>query len=159
MADIFSVADRSRVMAAIKGRGNKQTELRLARMLKTARITGWRRHQRLPGRPDFVFRPERVAVFVDGCFWHGCPKHGRTPTSNSVYWLPKLARNKARDRQVTQELRKSGWKVLRYWDHDLRHAAKVIRRLLVELGRASTLQVPHELPVRKRAVEAGSMEK
>src|SRR6266704_3667265 len=96
MADVFSKKKRSQVMAAIRSRGNIDTELKLASIFRAHRIKGWRRHQRLPGSPDFVFRRERVAVFVDGCFWHGCPKHGRTPDSNRGYWLPKLKRNKQR---------------------------------------------------------------
>ena len=105
-------------MAAIRSRGNKATELKLAAMLRAAGITGWRRHQPLPGRPDFIFRPARLAVFVDGCFWHGCPKCYRRPASNRKYWDAKVARNKCRDRLVNQTLRRSGWRVLRIWEHE-----------------------------------------
>ena len=97
MADVFTKKKRSQVMAAIRSRGNKDTEVKLAAILRASGITGWRRHQALPGRPDFAFRRERLAIFVDGCFWHGCPKHGRKPTSNRTYWLPKLRRNRERD--------------------------------------------------------------
>src|SRR3954453_10400732 len=93
----YSQSKRSLVMAAIRSRGNKDTERKLAAILRANRITGWRRHQAVPGRPDFIFRLERLAIFVDGCFWHGCPKHGRKPTSNQAYWLPKLLRNRERD--------------------------------------------------------------
>src|SRR5439155_5230684 len=117
------------VMAAIRSRGNKDTELRLAAILRTHGITGWRRHQPLPGRPDFVFRRERLAVFVDGCFWHGCPKHGRNPSSNRAYWLPKLRRNRQRDLETTRELRRLGWRVLRVWEHDLRKADLVAAKI------------------------------
>ena len=82
VADVFTKKKRSQVMAAIRSRGNKDTELKLATILRAAHITGWRRHQPIPGRPDFVFRRARLAIFVDGCFWHGCPKHGRKPGSN-----------------------------------------------------------------------------
>ncbi len=64
--------------------------------------------QPLYGKSDFVFRPERLAVFVDGCFWHGCPKHGRKPKSRKTFWTAKLERNAARDRLVTRTLRKAG---------------------------------------------------
>jgi DNA mismatch endonuclease, patch repair protein len=94
-------------MGAIRSRGNKDTELKLASVLRAARITGWRRHQPLPGHPDFVFRRERLAVFVDGCFWHGCPKHGRQPGTNIAYWAQKLTRNKARDLSVSRALRQT----------------------------------------------------
>ena len=67
---------------------------------------------------DVVFTRRRVAVFVDGCFWHGCPEHGTTPKANSHYWGPKLARNRARDDRVTQALTESGWTVVRIWEHE-----------------------------------------
>src|SRR6266487_1435382 len=105
-------------MAAIRSSGNRDTELRLADILRSQGITGWRRHQPLPGKPDFVFRRERLAVFVDGCFWHGCPKHGRTPDTNSGYWHEKLARNRARDLKVSRALSKNHRIVLRLWEHD-----------------------------------------
>src|SRR5438093_6790598 len=104
MPDVLSRGKRSKVMAAIRSRGNKDTELKLAASLRASRINGWRRHQALPGRPDFAFRRERVAIFVDGCFWHGCPKHGRKPGSNRTYWLPKLRRNQERDATVERAL-------------------------------------------------------
>jgi DNA mismatch endonuclease (patch repair protein) len=119
MADVFSKKKRSQVMAAIKSKGNKDTEFRLISILRDHQIVGWRRNQKLLGKPDFVFRDERLAVFVDGCFWHGCPKHGRTPGSNLQYWLSKLERNRKRDRDVNKNLRKNGWRVLRLWEHEL----------------------------------------
>src|SRR4051812_42186610 len=118
MVDIFSTSQRSRVMSQIRGRSNKRTEVRLMKILRSNGITGWRRHLPLFGKPDFAFRSEKVAIFVDGCFWHSCPTHGRTPASNQEYWLPKLARNKRRDRRVTRILRSLGWKVIRFWQHD-----------------------------------------
>jgi DNA mismatch endonuclease (patch repair protein) len=133
MPDVFNKAKRSQVMAAIRSDGNKDTELKLASILRAARITGWRRHQSLPGKPDFVFRRNRLAVFVDGCFWHGCPKHGRQPGTNITYWAQKLSRNKARDRSVSRMLRQTGWTVIRLWEHNLSApiavAAKIRRAL------------------------------
>ena len=75
MPDVFTKAKRSQVMSRIRGRGNQETELALAKLLRAARINGWRRHAPIFGRPDFTFHKERVVIFVDGCFWHGCPKH------------------------------------------------------------------------------------
>ena len=106
-------------MSRIRGRGNKQTELALALLLRAGGIKGWRRHQDVFGRPDFIFRSERLAVFVDGCFWHGCPKHSNTPVNNRAFWVKKLTANKVRDRLVTRTLRAQGWRVLRIWEHDL----------------------------------------
>jgi len=134
MADVFSKKKRSQVMAAIRSRGNMDTELKLASIFRAHRIKGWRRHQRLPGSPDFIFPRERLAVFVDGCFWHGCPKHGRNPDSNRGYWLPKLKRNKQRDLTVSRRLRKAGWRVLRLWAHALNKPAAVARRLAAGLS-------------------------
>lgn len=134
MADVFTKKRRSRVMAAIRSKGNKTTEIKLASILRANGIKGWRRHQALPGNPDFVFRRERVALFVDGCFWHGCPKHGRTPDSNQDYWHAKLARNRARDLKVSRELRKSRWRVLRVWEHALISERMVVHRLRAALA-------------------------
>ena len=140
MADVFDFQKRSAVMAAIRSRGNRDTELKLAAIFRAVGITGWRRHQALPGRPDFVFRRERLVVFVDGCFWHGCPLHGRNPDSNRAYWLPKLLRNKARDRAVARALRQRGWTVLRLWEHDLKNARRAAVRCRRALIRAQKQQ-------------------
>ncbi len=87
-------------------------------------------------RPDFVFRKVRVAVFVDGCFWHGCPKHGTQPKTNAPFWRKKITNNKARDRRVNHVLRGRGWKVVRIWEHELRrkNEARLLRRLAVVCG-------------------------
>src|SRR3954451_20630674 len=107
-------------MGAIRSHGNLSTELAMVRLFREAGIRGWRRRQPVHGKPDFVFHRERVAVFVDGCFWHACPRCGITPKSNTAYWDAKLMRNRARDRSVTRQLRKREWIVNRIWHHDLR---------------------------------------
>ena len=116
MADVFTPAKRSAVMALIRSRGNRATELRLIALMREHGITGWRRHAPVFGKPDFVFRRERVAVFVDGCFWHGCPRHATKPAIRAEWWAAKLGRNAQRDRAVTRALRASGWIVLRVWE-------------------------------------------
>jgi len=126
---------RSARMALIRSKGNKATELRLAAILRAAGITGWRRHARISGRPDFVFFKARIAVFVDGCFWHGCRWHCRRPKSGSAYWEPKITRNKGRDREVVAQLRRSGWRVYRIWEHSLKQPEKVIARLNAVLAK------------------------
>lgn len=86
---------------------------------------------RRPIRPDVVFTHARVAVFVDGCFWHGCSEHGTSPRTNSTYWSAKIAINQARDRQQTEALEGAGWAVVRIWEHDdAEVAAAVVRELL-----------------------------
>src|SRR5580658_9584428 len=107
MPDIFTKEKRSQVMSRIRGRGNKATEIALAILLRQNKITGWRRHLPIFGKPDFTFRRQRLVVFVDGCFWHGCPKHSATPSGNRAFWDRKLSGNKTRDRLVTRTLRKN----------------------------------------------------
>ena len=129
MADIWTKQKRSEVMGMIRSRGNKRTELRLIEAFRSEGITGWRRHLPLPGRPDFAFRAARLLVFVDGCFWHGCAKCYRRPASNRVYWDAKVIRNQTRDRAVTRELKKKGWRVLRIWEHELKDTPALLRKL------------------------------
>lgn len=117
--DIVTPRLRSRIMSQVKSDGNRSTELRMMQILKRAGITGWRRRLSVYGKPDFVFPHARVAVFVDGCFWHGCSKHCRMPHSKRAYWEAKIERNKERDKQTTRFLRKTGWLVIRLWEHDL----------------------------------------
>ena len=120
MADVFNKTERSRIMSRVRGRGNRNTELEMIALFRRQRITGWRRNVRVFGNPDFVFPKLRVAIFVDGCFWHSCPKHATKPLTNVVFWTAKLKRNKSRDRLVTQTLRRVGWKVIRVWQHSLK---------------------------------------
>jgi len=124
-------------MSLIRSRGNHTTELRMVALLRANGLTGWRRSESLPGSPDFVWRRERVALFVDGCFWHGCPRHGHTPRSRIAYWAAKLARNAKRDRRISRELRAAGWAVLRVWECALRplDRGRTASRIARALGR------------------------
>lgn len=133
MTDVFSPEKRSEIMSGVKSSGNAATELRLIAILKRERIWGWRRNFKLIGKPDFVFPVHRVALFVDGCFWHGCRKHGTIPQTNSRFWTEKIARNQRRDRLVAKCLREKNWTVIRLWQHELKDGKKVaakIRRVL-----------------------------
>jgi DNA mismatch endonuclease, patch repair protein len=134
MPDIFTKVKRSEVMSRIRGRGNKDTELALAKLFRRHGIKGWRRSQQVFGKPDFIFPKLKLAIFVDGCFWHGCPKHGTRPKSNRAYWRRKLSSNKSRDKLVNRELQKLGWWVLRIWQHELKRKNEL--RLLRRLERA-----------------------
>lgn len=134
MTDIWSKRKRSEVMSSIRGRGNKTTELRLITFFRMHRITGWRRGSSITGKPDFVFPRLRLAIFADGCFWHGCPRHGVRPKQNANFWREKIARNRARDRVVARALRAEGWQVLRIWEHEL--SRKSEKRLLCRLAAA-----------------------
>lgn len=131
MTDVFSPTKRSAVMSRIRSKGNLETEMAMIRVFREHGFTGWRRHQPVYGCPDFIFRKVRLAVFVDGCFWHGCRLHGTIPQSNRLYWKRKLERNHERDQEVNKELHKRGWIVLRIWQHELssKNQAKLLRRL------------------------------
>lgn len=161
MTDIFTKAKRSAVMSRIQSRNNKATELALVSLFRRSHIVGWRRHialrlheSRLKKeakerrastrvRPDFVFRHCRLAVFVDGCFWHGCPSHGTKPKSNAPFWQAKLASNTARDQYATKSLRLRKWRVLRIWEHQLGNESRVIARVKREMALCSaSLLIP-----------------
>ena len=119
MADVFTKRKRSEVMSRIRGSGNMETEIALVKLFRKHGVTGWRRNQPVFGKPDFIFPNARVAVFVDGCFWHACPKHATMPANNRTFWKRKLTGNKSRDRVVNRKLRREGWRVVRIWEHEL----------------------------------------
>ena len=131
MPDVFTKTKRSEVMSRIRSHGNRDTELVLAKIFRAHGFTGWRRRQPVFGKPDFIFRAAKVAVFVDGCFWHGCPQHCRMPKGNRSFWRQKIGRNRERDRLVSRTLRQRGWRVLRIWEHALarKNEARLIQRL------------------------------
>lgn len=150
MADVFSKSKRSNVMSLIRSRGNKDTELRLAALLRRSGLKGWRRHARLPGTPDFVFHASRLAIFVDGCFWHGCPRCYRHPKQNRPYWNEKLIKNKRRDRRTSRRLKLSGWEVVRIWECRLaRSPLGVVGRIGAVLSRVG--KPPCETPKSDRS--------
>lgn len=136
MADWLTRTQRSRNMASIRSIGNATTEKVFLRLLREAGVSGWRRHVSLPGRPDFTFRARRLAIFLDGCFWHGCPRCYRLPEDNRKYWSKKLLMNRRRDCRHTRNLRCLGWKVLRIWEHSLKtpaQRARILAKLRVSL--------------------------
>lgn len=127
----FGGLSRAALMSRVRGTGNKTTEVRLATALRRAGLKGWRRGIPLPGKPDFAWGRERLAVFVDGCFWHGhdCGKNV-APRTNAEQWREKILNNGRRDRRVSAELRRRGWSVLRVWECHLRtHEDRCIRRI------------------------------
>ena len=142
MADVFTREKRSFVMSKIRSAGNRDTELRMITLFKAAGISHWRRNVALFGRPDFAFPRERIAVFVDGCFWHRHPrcKFAYTPKSRTEFWLRKFDSNVARDRLVTRNLRKAGWRIIRVWECELtpqksiRPIARIERALKKRIG-------------------------
>jgi len=113
-------AQRSSAMRAVGGRGNKTTEVRFRLALARAGIRGWTvRPKGMVGSPDILFTARSLAVFLDGCFWHGCPKCGHLPKTNIAFWRAKIEGNRGRDRRNTSLLRRQGLVVLRFWEHQL----------------------------------------
>lgn len=136
MADTRTPEQRSRIMAAVRSR-DTGPEVAVRRALFAAGVRGWRCHRRdLPGRPDIAFGVAKVAVFVDGAFWHGHPSRHKPGRSGS-YWDEKIEQNVSRDRRVDQELRDAGWTVVRLWDFEVeRDLAGAVSRVVSELGTA-----------------------
>nr|WP_272953002.1 very short patch repair endonuclease [Mycolicibacter kumamotonensis] len=116
----MSPAGRSRNMAAIRS-ANTKPELAMRAALRQAGATGYRLHRKdIPGRPDVAFIRWRVAVFVDGVFWHGHPDHWNPEKAASDYWRTKIARNIQRDRAADAALTEQGWTIVRVWDEDVK---------------------------------------
>jgi len=157
MSDIFTKDKRSAVMASVRSTGNRATELAMIRVFRELRITGWRRGKRLRLeehttarnrknetklsriiRPDFVFPERKIAVFVDGEFWHGHPTRGRIPATRREWWAAKIEWNRRRDRLQNRMLRKKGWVVVRIWQHEL--TGKHLHKALGKLRRAGITQ-------------------
>ena len=118
--DVFDKAKRSDIMRKVKSKNNKSTEQNLIHFFNENKITGWRRNYSVKGHPDFVFLKERIAVFVDGCFWHGHDCRNTKPSDNQEYWRRKRERNIRRDKEVTELVEKRGWKVIRIWECELK---------------------------------------
>lgn len=116
MADHVSKDIRSRIMASVRSKGNVTTEVVLGKLLYAAGLTGYRKHWRVVGTPDFAWPGLKIALFVDGCFWHGCVRCKSLPRSNRAFWRKKIETNSRRDRRVARRLRYLGWKVLRVWE-------------------------------------------
>jgi DNA mismatch endonuclease (patch repair protein) len=117
-------------MQAVRGKGNKTTEQRFRASLIRAGIKGWKLHPKgFLGNPDFVFTESMLAVFVDGCFWHGCRRCGHIPKTNREFWAEKVDRNRSRDKRNTSKLRRHGFTVLRFWEHDLADLPHCIDRI------------------------------
>ena len=128
-------ASRRDNMRAIRSRGNRSTEVRLRAAMVRSGIRGWNLHPKdVFGMPDFLFMDCKVAVFVDGCFWHGCPLCGHIPKTNADYWVRKIERNRARDKTVNEGLAASAICVVRFWECEIRTAlAACVDRIAFEI--------------------------
>src|SRR5689334_4776967 len=127
--DRVSKEVRSKMMSAIRKRGNRSTEWKLRSALVRAGICGWRMHYTaLPGCPDFWFEKPRLVIFVDGCFWHSCHQcQIPVPRSNRSYWKHKLSKNAKRAKIVGKTLRRDGICVMRVWEHELASSSRTSR--------------------------------
>ncbi|HEU5376055.1 MAG TPA: very short patch repair endonuclease [Ktedonobacteraceae bacterium] len=133
--DTVDKETRSRVMSTIRNKHTKLEQI-FEQLLQEAGVTEFACYVReLPGTPDIVFMEVKVAVFVDSCFWHGCPKHLRRPKSNETYWQPKIEKNIKRDQKTRAALRRRGWSVLRIWEHDLKYPAKAVEKVRRAIAR------------------------
>lgn len=134
MTDSFDQTQRSFVMRQIKGEKNLSTEIKLLTIFNQNKVTGWRRKFKLFGKPDFVFPLKRIAVFVDGCFWHGHGCRKVKPLTNQEYWERKIDRNTQRDREVNRALKNNNWKVIRIWECELKNLDIVKNKVLKKIS-------------------------
>lgn len=125
MADIFDAKKRSEIMKKVRPNRNKTTELKLIELFKKYDIHGWRRNYPVKGHPDFVFLNKRIAVFVDGCFWHGHNCRNTHPKNNEEYWTRKQEYNRKHDSEITENFQKRGWTVIRIWECELKTNAQL----------------------------------
>jgi len=146
---------RSGVMRAVRGSGNRTTEQRFRFALVGAGLHGWTtRNREVFGNPDFLFPEAKLAIFVDGCFWHGCPACGHVPRTRRPYWGAKIARNRQRDRKVTRRLRALGFRVLRFWEHDLNRLDHCIGQVLMAIEEYPPYLTPNSISKREKQAVA-----
>jgi DNA mismatch endonuclease (patch repair protein) len=148
--DSLSAAARSALMAKVKAKGNKSTEAAVTVMLRAARIAGWRRHPKhILGRPDFYFPKAKLAMFIDGCFWHACPTCQRNcPATRTAFWHEKIDGNRRRDNRTRHKLRAHGYRVFRVWEHAVQRGSWVrrLRSALEEAGALAPANNPKRSP-------------
>lgn len=134
MADIFSKKKRSEIMSKIKG---KETKLEIA-FRKELWRSGYRYRKNVSGyfgKPDILLKKYKTVIFTDSCFWHGCKKHFRLPSSKVDYWTNKISRNKKRDKKVDSYYKKNGWNIIRVWEHDRKNIPKIVEKLKNNLSK------------------------
>lgn len=127
--DVLSKKQRSYCMSQIRPKSTK-AEVSLRKAIWSAGIKGYRLHpEKVPGRPDIYFAKRKVAIFVDGCFWHECPKCFIKPKTNKKFWNEKIRQNKTRDQETNKELKKSGIKVIRIWEHEIKNKSNTSKMI------------------------------
>lgn len=135
MSDVFDKEKRSEIMSVIRSKGNKSTELKIIQFFKDNNIIGWRRNYKVKGHPDFIFIKRKIAIFVDGCFWHGHDCRNTRPADNSDYWENKRERNIKHDKEITALFESRGWTVIRIWECELKksNASQLMKKLNILL--------------------------
>lgn len=133
MTDVLTPEQRRLNMSRIRGR-NTKPEVKFRKLLFNSGFRGYRIHYDLPGKPDIVFTRKKIAIFIDGCFWHKCPICFQEPETRKEFWMKKIQSNIDRDKKVNRQLKKEGWKIIRIWEHEIRKepektVRKIIRRL------------------------------
>lgn len=135
MVDTFSKKTRSKIMSKVQRNSKPEQALRKALFRQGYRYSLNYRFKELNFKPDIVMVSRKVCIFVDGCFWHKCPRCYRPPKSNKRYWLPKIQRNVERDKQQTKYLKMDGWKVIRIWEHEInKNLDKALKKILNKIG-------------------------
>jgi len=133
MTDVLTPSQRKHNMSRIRGK-NTGPEIKLRKLLWSQSIRGYRIHYNLPGKPDIVFTKKRIAIFIDGCFWHKCPVCFQEPETRKEFWMKKIGSNIERDLKNTKKLQEDGWTVLRFWEHEIRKTPeKAVEKILQSL--------------------------
>src|SRR5579862_8980172 len=119
-------------MAKVRSKGNVSTEAAAEAILRSNKVRGWVKNPKnILGHPDFYFSRSKLALFIDGCFWHACPICGRLPKSRKKFWSKKIDENRRRDNRVRNKLRREGFHVTRVWEHQVKSMAWVSRLILL----------------------------
>lgn len=130
MTDVLTPKQRKKNMSRIRGK-NTEPEITLRKLLWSQNIRGYRIHYNLPGKPDLVFTKKKIAIFIDGCFWHKCPLDFQEPETRKEFWMKKINSNVERDERITKKLQDDGWTVLRFWEHEVRKKPEdVVEKIL-----------------------------
>ena len=130
MTDILTPSQRKYNMSRIRGK-NTGPEIKLRKLLWTQGVRGYRIHYKLPGKPDIIFTKKKIAIFIDGCFWHKCPVCFQEPETRKEFWMKKIGSNVDRDLKNTQQLQNEEWTVLRFWEHEIRKTPdNVVEKIL-----------------------------
>lgn len=133
MSDNVSKEKRSAIMSKVRSKDSKiEIEFRKALWNKGFRYS--KNSRKYFGKPDMVLMKHKTVIFIDSCFWHGCKKHCRPPSTNKKYWIEKIERNKKRDKEVSHHYRKIGWRVIRIWEHQImKDKAKIVKKITLKL--------------------------